>query len=395
MQGAILVVNAGSSSVKFTVYHATGAGQLDAGPHGQLEGIGARPHLSIHDARGAVLLDTESASVADHRSAIAKIREWLREQLSAAELAAVGHRIVHGGQQFAAPVRITPEVLTELEALVPLAPLHQPHNLVAIRAIAEATPELPQVACFDTAFHQTQPAVAQTYALPHELTESGIRRYGFHGLSYEFIASVLPRVAPAIADARVVVAHLGNGASMCAMRGGRSVATTMGFTALDGLPMGTRPGAIDPGILLYLIDRHHMDARALEELLYHRCGLLGVSGLSSDMRALLASQEPRARHAVDLFVYRIGRELGSLAAALGGVDALVLTGGIGENAHEIRARVCADAAWLGIQLDAAANGCGGPCISTRASTVSAWVVPTDENRMIAQHTLRLVDSTSQ
>ena len=280
MQGAILVVNAGSSSVKFTVYHATGAGQLDAGPHGQLEGIGARPHLSIHDARGAVLLDTESASVADHRSAIAKIREWLREQLSAAELAAVGHRIVHGGQQFAAPVRITPEVLTELEALVPLAPLHQPHNLVAIRAIAEATPELPQVACFDTAFHQTQPAVAQTYALPHELTESGIRRYGFHGLSYEFIASVLPRVAPAIADARVVVAHLGNGASMCAMRGGRSVATTMGFAALDGLPMGTRPGAIDPGILLYLIDRHHMDARALEELLYHRCGLLGVSGLS-------------------------------------------------------------------------------------------------------------------
>ena len=206
---------------------------------------------------------------------------------------------------------------------------------------------------------------------------------------------MLPRVAPAIADARVVVAHLGNGASMCAMRGGRSVATTMGFTALDGLPMGTRPGAIDPGILLYLIDRHHMDARALEELLYHRCGLLGVSGLSSDMRALLASQEPRARHAVDLFVYRIGRELGSLAAALGGVDALVLTGGIGENAHEIRARVCADAAWLGIQLDAAANGCGGPCISTRASTVSAWVVPTDENRMIAQHTLRLVDSTSQ
>ncbi len=395
MTEAILVVNAGSSSIKFALYHATRAGELDAGPHGEFEGIGARPHLSIHDVRGAVLLDATYTSATDHQRAITEIRDWLRGHMNAAELAGVGHRVVHGGQRFVEPVRITPDVLAALEALIPLAPLHQPHNLAPMRAIAAATPALPQVACFDTAFHQTQPAVAQTFALPHELTATGVRRYGFHGLSYEYIASVLPRVAPEIAAARVVVAHLGNGASMCAMRNGRSLATTMGFTALDGLPMGTRSGAVDPGILLYLMDQHHMDARALEDLLYHRCGLLGVSGLSSDMRTLLASDEPRARAAVDLFVYRIGRELGSLAAALGGLDALVFTGGIGENAHEIRARVCADAAWLGIGLDATANHAGGPRISTTASAASAWVVPTNENLMIAQHTLRLIGTTTR
>jgi acetate kinase len=387
---AILIINAGSSSIKFAVYHVTRAGQLDAGPHGELDGIGTRPHLLIRDANDAVLVDAEPAAGADHRGAIAEIGNWMRGHTDATDLIAVGHRVVHGGEEFAEPVRMTSEVLAALERLVPLAPLHQPHNLAPIRAFAESTPELPQVACFDTAFHRTQPAVAQAFALPHELADRGVRRYGFHGLSYEYIASALPRIAPEIATGRVVVAHLGNGASMCALRDGRSVATTMSFTTLDGLPMGTRPGTLDPGVLLYLMDQHHMDARAIEDLLYHRSGLLGVSGLSSDMRTLLASDAPRARAAIELFVYRIGRELGSLAAALGGLDALVFTAGIGENAHEIRARICRDAAWLGIQLDTTANGTGGPRISLPTSTASAWVVPTNENLMIARHTLRLV-----
>jgi acetate kinase len=395
VNGIILVINAGSSSIKFALYHATGDSQLDAGSHGQFEGIGTRPHLSVYGKRDAPLLDAPYASITDHRGAIAAIRDWIRQHGAAAEVVAAGHRIVHGGERFAEPVRITPDVLTALDRLVPLAPLHEPHNLAPIRALAEATPGLPQVACFDTAFHRTQPAVARTFALPHELTDAGVRRYGFHGLSYEYIASVLPRVAPEIAGARAVVAHLGNGASMCALRAGRSVATTMGFTALDGLPMGTRPGSLDPGVLLYLMAQHHMDARSIEDLLYHRSGLLGVSGLSSDMRTLLASDSPRAKQAVDLFVYRIGRELGSLAAALGGLDALVFTGGIGENAAEIRARVCRDAAWLGLQLDEAANRAGGPRISQPAGAVSAWVVPTDENLMIAQHTRRLVSDVAE
>ncbi len=394
MQRTILVINAGSSSIKFALYHGGANGQLDAGPHGQLDGIGTGPHLLVHDAQGAVLVDAEQAPLADHRDAMAAIRNCLRQHADGRQLIAAGHRVVHGGERFVQPERISPDVLVALEALIPLAPLHQPHNLAPIRALAESAPELPQVACFDTAFHRTQPALARAFALPRELTEGGVRRYGFHGLSYEYIASVLPRIAPAIATARIVVAHLGNGASMCALREGRSVATTMGFTPLDGLPMGTRPGTLDPGVLLYLMDQHRMDARALEDLLYHRSGLLGVSNLSSDMRTLLASDAPHAKEAVDLFVYRIGRELGSLAAALGGLDALVFTGGIGENAAEIRARVCHDSAWLGIQLDAAANGTGGACISMPASTTSVWVVPTDENLMIAQHTLRVLGLAS-
>jgi acetate kinase len=269
---------------------------------------------------------------------------------------------------------------------VPLAPLHQPHHLAAIRAVAAASPDLPQVACFDTAFHRTQAPIAQALALPREITDAGVHRYGFHGLSYEYIASVLPRVAPDGAAGRVVVAHLGNGASLCAMERGRSVATTMGFSALDGLVMGTRPGLLDPGVLLYLMAQHRMDAHALEALLYNRSGLLGVSGVSSDMRALLASDDPRAREAVDLFVYRIARELGSLAAALGGLDALVFTAGIGEHAPEIRARVCRDAEWLGVRLDETANRSGGPRISSAGAAASAWVIPTDENLMIARHT---------
>ena len=281
-------------------------------------------------------------------------------------------------------------MLADLEKLVPLVPLHQPHNLAAIKVVAERAPELPQVACFDTAFHRTQPAIAQLFALPRQYADEGVLRYGFHGLSYEYIASVLPDVDPHAAAGRTVVAHLGNGASMCAMKHGHSVATTMGFSSVDGLPMGTRCGALDPGVMLYLMDRHGLDLRELEKLLYKKSGLLGVSGISSDVRTLLASPDPRAAEALDLFVYRIGRELGSLAAALGGLDALVFTGGIGENAAVIRQRVCQDAAWLGIKLDEAANEAGGPCISRRESRVAAWVIPTNEELMIAQHTRGLI-----
>ncbi len=285
---------------------------------------------------------------------------------------------------------VNAEVLAALQALIPLVPLHQPHNLAAIEAVARHAPQLPQVACFDTAFHRSQPAVAQAFALPRRYAEEGVHRYGFHGLSYEYVAAALPAIDPRAAAGRTIVAHLGNGASMCALQGGRSVATTMGFSALDGLPMGTRCGALDPGLLLYLMDRHGLGARALEKLLYRESGLLGVSGISSDMRALLASPDPHAAEAIDLFVYRIGRELGSLAAALGGLDALVFTGGIGENAAAIRARVCRGAAWLGLDLDEAANEAGGPRISAAGSRAAAWVVPTNEELMIARHTQRLL-----
>jgi acetate kinase len=292
--------------------------------------------------------------------------------------------------KFTQPIRIDPEVMAALEALVPLAPLHQPHNLAAIKAIAQRGPELRQVACFDTSFHRTQPAVAQAFALPRRYAEEGVLRYGFHGLSYEYIASRLPTTDARAAAGRTVVAHLGNGASMCAMRGGQSIASTMSFTAVDGLPMGTRCGALDPGVLLYLMDSQGMDVRALEKLIYQQSGLLGVSGISSDMRTLLASPDPQAAEAVELFVYHIGRELGSLSAALGGLDALVFTGGIGENAAMIRARICRDAAWLGLNLDAAANDIGGPRISRLDSRVTAWVIPTNEELMIAQHTRGLL-----
>jgi acetate kinase len=288
-------------------------------------------------------------------------------------------------------VLIDAQTLAELECLVSLAPLHQPHNVAAIKAVAQIAPTLPQVGCFDTAFHRTQPMVAQAFALPRRYAEEGVRRYGFHGLSYEYVASILPKIDRRAATGRTVVAHLGNGASMCAMKGGQSVATTMSFTALDGLVMGTRCGAIDAGVLLYLMDRHGMDAGSLQQLLYEKSGLLGVSGISSDMRELLASSESRAAEAVDLFVYRIERELGSLAAALGGLDALVFTGGIGENAVSIRSRVCRDARWLGLELDEEPNAKGGPCISRVESRVSAWVIPTNEELMIALHTRRVLD----
>lgn len=391
MADAILVLNAGSSSLKFSVF-------LDGEPpapllRGQLEGLFTRPHFVAHDQAGALLGEKEwpANTRLGHEGAIDFLFAWGRGgALSGHHIVAAGHRVVHGGLKYTQPVRIDGDVLAALEGLITLAPLHQPHNLAAIRAVLERVPELPQVACFDTSFHRTQPAVAQTFALPRHYAREGVLRYGFHGLSYEYIASVLPATDGRAAAGRAVVAHLGNGASMCALNGGQSMAGTMGFTALDGLPMGTRCGALDPGVMLYLMDHHGMDARALETLLYQQSGLLGVSGISSDMRTLLASPDPRAAEALDLFIYRIGRELGSLAAALGGLDALVFTGGIGENAAPVRARVCREAAWLGLELEEAANEAGGPRISRTGSRVAAWVIPTNEELMIAQHTRRLL-----
>ena len=391
MADVLVVLNAGSSSLKFSVF-------LDGDPprplfRGQLEGILTRPRFLARDAAGNTVGEREwpVGTQLGHQGAIEFLFAWGRDGvLGGHQVAAVGRRVVHGGLKFLRPALITAEVLAELEGLIPLAPLHQPHNLAAVRAVVAHAPHLPQVACFDTSFHRTQPGVAQAFALPRQYAEEGVRRYGFHGLSYEYIASVLPGIDARAAAGRTVVAHLGNGASMCALKGGKSVASTMGFTALDGLPMGTRCGALDPGVLLYLLDRHDLDARALEKLLYQQSGLLGVSEVSSDMRALLASPDPHAAEAVDLFVYRIGRELGSLAAALGGLDALLFTGGIGENAAPIRTRACRDAAWLGLELDESANQAGGPRISTAGSRVTAWVVPTNEELMIAQHTRRLL-----
>jgi acetate kinase len=388
---AILVLNAGSSSLKFSAFLQ--AEPLEPLLRGQLEGLFTQPHFVARDHAGQVVAEKkwEAGAKLGHDGAIDFLFAWGREgALSGNRIVAAGHRVVHGGQKFPRPVLLDDDTLAALETLVPLAPLHQPHNLAAIRALKKRAPDLPQVACFDTAFHRAQPALAQMFALPRQYAEEGVLRYGFHGLSYEYIASVLAGFDVVAAQGRTVVAHLGNGASMCALKGGLSMATTMSFTALDGLPMGTRSGALDPGVLLYLMDRHGMDARALEKLIYQQSGLFGVSGISSDMRTLLASAEPRASEAVSLFVYRIERELGSLAAALGGLDALVFTGGIGENAAAIRARVCRDAAWLGLELDAAANNAGGPRISHPASRVAAWVIPTNEELMIAQHTRRLL-----
>ena len=387
----ILVLNAGSSSIKFLLYEHRD-GRLDAQLRGQIEGIHTSPHFVARTARGIVAAEKSwgDGVTLGHDGAVDYLAEFLRREAGGMELEAVGHRVVHGGPDFARPVRIDPDVLAGLERLIPLAPLHQPHNLAPIRMLLARRPDLPQVACFDTAFHSTNPPVAQRFAIPAALHDEGVRRYGFHGLSYEYVAAVLPEHDTRAASGKTVVCHLGNGSSMCAIEKGASIASTMGFTALDGLAMGTRSGAIDPGVLLYLMDVRKMDARAIEKLLYQESGLLGVSGISSDMRKLLDSNEPRAQLAVNLFVYRIRRELGSLAAALGGLDALIFTAGIGENSAVIRERVCRDAAWLGVEVDTEANRAGGPRISTKASRVSAWVLPTNEELMIARHTQRLV-----
>jgi acetate kinase len=388
MADLILVLNAGSSSLKFRAY------DVDAGAprllvRGQVESLYTEPHFTASDAPGERHDEHRwpPGTRLGHDGAIGHIGDFLRSHGGGHRLVAAGHRVVHGGVRFTQPTLVTPDVVDQLAALVPLAPLHQPHNLAPIRALAQLRPDLPQVACFDTAFHHTAPEEAQAFAMPHDISARGVRRYGFHGLSYEYIAGRLPEVAPAAARGRTVVAHLGNGASMCALAAGRSVASTMGFTAVDGLVMGTRCGSIDAGAILYLMDELKMDTRAVEDLIYKRSGLLGVSGISSDMRTLLASEDPRARFAVDLFTYRIGRELGSLAAALEGVDALVFTGGIGERAVPIRERVCRRAGWLGLELDPAANADGATRISLEGSRVSAWVIPTDEELMIARHTV--------
>lgn len=400
--GSVIVLNAGSSSVKFAAYacDARGPASLERLLHGEIDGLGRAAQLQAWDRDGRALPGAGVPITADtpqgHEQRLRLLFMWLERQLPGRRALAVGHRVVHGGEHFTQPVRVTPEVLAQLEALSPLAPLHQPHNLAAIRVIAALEPELPQVASFDTAFHAGQDWVVQAYALPKRIREAGVRRYGFHGLSYEYIASTLPAHLGAQADARVVVAHLGNGASMCAMRGRRSVATTMGFTALDGLMMGTRCGNLDPGIVLYLMAEMGMTLHEVETLLYQESGLLGVSGISSDMRALQGSADPRARAAIDLYVNRIARELGGLAATLGGLDALVFTAGIGEHSAAIRQRVGLDAAWLGVEIDDLANDApAGPAearrISRATSRVAVWVIPTDEDLMLAQHVLARLD----
>ena len=391
MSDLILVLNAGSSSIKFSLFASQGT--LDVLASGQVEGLYTAPRFIAKDATGRRVAEKhwEAGLHLGHDGALAHLLDWLKSTRSADDrLVAVGHRVVHGGAEFAAPVRLDAAVVDKLQKFVPLAPLHQPHNLAPIRELLARASELPQVACFDTAMHRSNPPLAQMFALPQELSDAGVRRYGFHGLSYEYIASVLPGIDAEAARARCIVLHLGNGASMCALQGGRSIASTMGFTAVDGLPMGTRCGAIDPGVLIYLMDEHGMDARALEKLVYQQSGLLGVSGVSSDMRELLASDDPRAALGIDLFAYRIGRELGSLAAALGGLDAIVFTAGIGEHAAPVREKVCRAAAWLGVELDEAANAAHGPRISRAGSRTRAWVIPTNEELMIARHTRNLL-----
>lgn len=385
MDDYALVLNAGSSSLKFCVFERPPGESWHLEARGQIEGIGTSPRLSVKDAGGKSLAKQDVAA-RDGAEALDVLAGWLRSKYGGSRVLGVGHRVVHGGAQFKGPTILNAEILRELYQLVPLAPLHQPYNLAAIEAVYERLPGIPQVACFDTSFHRGQPAVAELIPLPRELRQRGLQRYGFHGLSYEYIASVLPQVAPEIADGRVIVAHLGSGASLCALNGGKSVDSTLGFTALDGLCMGTRPGAIDPGVILHLFQGLNLTAKEVEILLYKKSGLLGISGISNDMRDLLGRSEPAARLAVDYFVYRAAKEIGALTAALGGIDALVFTAGIGENSPEIRQRICASSAWLGIELDEAANTKCLSKISTTHSKTSVWVVPTNEELMIARHT---------
>ena len=386
-QAAVGVINAGSSSVKFAVY--TGD---EAILHGQVDGLGVHPDVHVAGPAGEPLppFDLGPNPPATPSEVVPLLLSWLRKHLGQRRIAGVGHRVVHGGTRFTRPTLVTPEVLQELEELVPLAPLHEPYNLAPIKAALDAHADIPQVACFDTSFHRTNPEVAQTFALPIELRDHGIRRYGFHGLSYEYIASVLPKVAPRIAGGRVVVMHLGNGASACALLARVSMASTMGFTAVEGLPMGTRSGELDPGVVLHLAMQRGMAMHDIQDLLYKKSGMLGLSGISADFRDLLASSDPRASFAVEFFCYRVARHIGSLAAALGGLDGLVFTAGVGEHAAPVRARICRLCSWLGVELDEAANEHHGPCISRDTSRMEAWVIPTNEERMIAHHTQALL-----
>lgn len=389
MGSGILVLNAGSSSVKFAVFE----GEVSAA-RGQISDIGLRAVFSAENANGDAL---ESGgfedSVHDHASALSGLLNWLADRADLPQIDGVGHRVVHGGTNFQEPVVVTDVVLGELDRLIPLAPHHQPHNVAAIRAVSDVWPHVPQVACFDTAFHATQPDVARQTGLPRQYTEAGLRRYGFHGLSYDYITSAFPRMTGEALPERLIVAHLGNGASMCAIRGGKSIAATMGFSTVDGIAMGTRSGAVDPGALIEVMRREDLNADGLEDLIYNRSGMLGLSGgLSSDMRTLLASDTPEAEAAVSYYCYRITRELGSLAAALGGLDALVFTGGVGANAAPVRERVCHASAWLGLALDADANARGDMRITSADSAVAAYAFDTDEESVIAAHADRLLNN---
>jgi acetate kinase len=390
---AILVVNAGSSSVKFQIFGLQTSGDPQRLIKGQVDGIGTRPRLRAEARDGTRLIDKSYApqEIADVPTAIGAAGDWLRETQKVT-LVAVGHRVVHGGPHYDSPVVVNKEVLARLEQYSPLAPLHQPNNLAPIRTLLKRQPDLIQVACFDTAFHRTHSPVADHYAIPERFYREGVRRYGFHGLSYEYIAKRLREVDPARAKGRIIVAHLGSGASMCALFDGKSVDSTMGFTALDGLPMGTRPGQIDPGVLLYFMEQKGLSAKEIQDLMYRDSGLKGLSGISNDMRELLDSALPNATLAIEYFVYRVGLNAGMLAAALNGLDAFVFTAGIGENSAAIRARVAEKLGWLGVTLDAAANKSGGPLISAAQTKVAAYVIPTDEELMIARHTLAFVSN---
>jgi len=391
MSETILVVNAGSSSIKFQLFSIAASDQLQRRLKGQIESIGVRPHLLARGIGGETLIDETwpAGEVAGVPGALDKVVAFLRAQIGSLPTA-IAHRVVHGGPDYSEPTLIDDAVLKRLEAFSPLAPLHQPNNLAPIRAVRQRQPQLPQVACFDTAFHRGHPEIADRYALPERFYQEGVRRYGFHGLSYEYVASQLPNVAPDIAQGRVVVAHLGSGASMCAMHAGKSVESTMGFTALDGLPMGTRPGQLDAGIVLYLLTEKGMSAGDIEHLFYHDCGLKGLSGVSNDVRDLLASSDPRAKLALDYFIYRIALFAGMLAAAMEGIDAFVFTAGVGENAPDIRNAVAQRLSWLGLKLDPEANAKGVGRISCQGSRVGCYVIPTDEELMIARHTLRVL-----
>jgi len=394
----ILVLNSGSSSVKFAVFqNQSPDSPLKRLIAGQITGVGTQPSFSAKDSNGKALkLANNNALVAtsDHAGVLTVLLNWLHGDEMDLKITAAGHRIVHGGTDFTKPERVTPATVADLKKLIPLAPHHQPHNIAAIEALSKRLPRLEQVACFDTAFHAAMPGEAAQLGLPAAYAQRGMRRYGFHGLSYEHIVDALPRVCAAPLPDRLVIAHLGNGASMCAVKNGIGIATTMGFSTLDGLPMGTRSGSLDPGAILHVMREDGLDLQGLEDLLYNRAGLLGISGVSSDMRVLLDSNEPSARAAIDYYCYRITRELGSLAATLGGIDALVFTGGIGENATPVRANVVNRSAWLGLHLDQTANDGAGPRITSPDSAVPAWIVPADEESIIARHTLDVLLGSS-
>jgi acetate kinase len=393
MTKVILTINAGSSSIKFSLWEISDPHDLRELWRGEIEKIGIAPRLLAHRSDGMRIVDRDlgqAASDLTHEQLLPRVFESLPP--APIRLFAIAHRVVHGGDKFQEAVRIEPHTLTEIEALTPLAPLHQPHNLAGIRACARLRPDVPQVASFDTAFHHTMLPAARRLGLPREFEAQGVRRYGFHGISYEYIARRLRELDPELAAGRTIVGHLGNGASLCAMLGGRSIDTTMSFTPLDGLLMGTRPGTLDPGVVTYLMRTHRLSADEIEQLLYHRSGLLGVSDISSDMRALLASDDRRAREAVELFVFRAAREAAALVGSLGGLDGLVFTAGIGEHAPAIRAGICARLGWLGLEVDEDANETGAQSIATAASRVRSYVVPTDEERMLAEHALALLDA---